>query len=119
MSWDEFARMLAYVVVSPTFMFFAFVHYNHGERVAAAVLGGLSSFFLLLMTGLLLVRYAEPSREALYVNTVIIVTVAVLSVVAAVGFIVGRRRTAKRTMGIEDAIREMENARQGRLPGGA
>ncbi len=119
MEWHEAARTASYAAIVPAFVFFGIVHYNSGEYWAALVLGGLSTFFLMLMAGLVLVTYFRPVNEVLLFNTGVVVTMAVMSVIAAMQYVSRKRRFNRRLHGIDDAISEIENARQGRLPGGA
>lgn len=119
MEWHEFVRTASYAAIVPTFLFFAFVHHNAGEHVAAFTLGGLSTFYLLLMAGLVLVTYYRPSTEALLVNTGVVALIAVSSVIAAVRYVRSKRFVNRRLQGLDNTIVEIENARQGRLPGGA
>lgn len=109
-SWDEASRVLGYVVLSPILMYFAFVHDNNKERPAALVLGGLATFLLMLLYGLVLVRYFQPMREALLFNTFVIVTTAGLSVYAFVRYVRTKRKINKRLSPLDDVLRE-RNAR--------
>lgn len=109
-SWDEGVRVAGYVIISPILMYFAFVHDNNNERPAALVLGGLAAFLLMLLYGLVLVRYFQPMYEALVLNTLVIATTAILSVYASVRYLRTKRKVNRRLSALDEVLKE-RNAR--------
>lgn len=117
MSGEELILALSYACMTPTFLYFAFVHWNRGERVASAVLGGLSLFFLLLMTGLVLVDYVDPFDDLLVFNTAIAASTALGSLITVYEFRSRRKRTSAQWSELDDVIEQIERLRQGESPG--
>lgn len=117
MSGEELILAMSYACMTPTFLYVAFVHWNRGERVAAAVLGGLSLFFLLLMTGLVLVNYVDPFDDLLVVNTAIAASIALGGLIAVYEFRSRRRRTSAQWSQLDEVIEQIERLRQRESPG--
>lgn len=69
MSWDEFVRAFWYAVLFPGFAYLAMVARNQGQRTRAGIYLALAIFFLLLLTGLSLLRFYRPIPALLYFNT--------------------------------------------------
>lgn len=117
MSWDEFTRVAGYAVLFPFFLYFAFVHWNKGERFASVVLSLLATFFFVLMLGLLLISYFAPVYELLYFNTGVVTSLGIATVYATWEYRARRKRTEHRLHSLTEIVEEIESARQGRLPG--
>ena len=117
MSGDEFIRLLSYTSIVPTFLYFAFVHWNHGERIASIVLGCLSLFFFLLKVGLVLINYFAPSHELLLLNTGVVAAIATGGMLAIYEFRRRRKRVAAQWSELDEVIEYIKATRQGHLPG--
>lgn len=117
MSGDEVIRTMSYALIVPTFLYFAFVHWNHGERIASVVLGCLSLFFFLLMLGQVLLSYFAPSYELLMLNTGIVATIATGGLLAIYEFRRRRKRVSAQWSELDDVVKHIKATRQGHLPG--
>jgi hypothetical protein len=76
MTPDEFLRAFAYFIMFPAYFYFALIAWNRQQRLVAISYALLSAFFGLLLAGLVLLRYAEPIRPLLYVNTGVVLVLA-------------------------------------------
>lgn len=71
-------RAIGYVVLAPGLGYLGMVAYNRGQTWWAWLAWLLSMFFLLLLVGLALLRYSTPSPGLLYLNTAIVVAMALV-----------------------------------------
>lgn len=78
MSWDEFARAFWYGVLFPGFGYLGMIAYNQAQRKRAIMYALLSCFFLLLLIGLVLLRFFQPMRQLLHINTGIITALGIV-----------------------------------------
>ena len=86
MTWDEFARAFWYGVLFPGFGYLAMIAYNQGQRKRAITFGLLSVFFLLLLIGLVLLRFWQPSRQLLHINTGVISALGIVVLMQCYGY---------------------------------
>ena len=114
MTYLEMARTIGYALFAPSLLYFAFIHWNKGERSAAVALGGLSLFFSILMAGLVLVSYFEPVPELLILNTGVIVFVPLVTIYTVFEY---RKRKVDANLSVLDEILREQKTRQGRLSG--
>lgn len=112
----EFARALGYAVTAPALLYFAFIHWNKGERSAALAIGGFAMFLTLLTVGLVLVSYFEPIAELLTLNSVVVIFFATASVYTAIAYRYRKGKIDKSLVSLDEIMQEIE-ARQGRLSG--
>lgn len=73
MSVDEVIRVGSYALLSPGFFYLGLVARNHERRLLAAGAYTLTVFFFLLLIGLVLLRFAQPSRVLICINTGVVV----------------------------------------------
>jgi len=78
MTWDEFARAFWYGVLFPGFGYLSMIAWNQRQRKRAVMYGLLSIFFLLLLGGLVLLRFYAPWRPLLHINTGVITAIGIV-----------------------------------------
>lgn len=78
MTWDEVLRSFWYGVLFPGFGYLSMVAWNQKQRKRSIMYGLLSMFFLLLLAGLVLLRFYTPSRPLLYINTGVITAIGIV-----------------------------------------
>ena len=69
MSWDEAIRAFWYAMLFPGFWYLAMIALNQRQKMRCAIYASLAVFFLLLLIGLVLLRYWRPVPLLLHLNT--------------------------------------------------
>lgn len=87
MSWDEAVRLTCYALLFPGFAYLSMVAKNQRQRLKAAIYVCLAIFFLLLLVGLALLRFAKPIPTLLHINTFVAVTMTVLVARKVTGYL--------------------------------
>ena len=72
MNIDELIRISSYALLSPGFFYLGIVARNRGHGLMAIGSWMLSTFFLLLLVGLVLLRTGQVYPPLLYINTVVV-----------------------------------------------
>lgn len=78
MSIDEVIRAIGYAVLAPGLGYLGMVAHNRKQYWWCWLAWLLSLFFWLLLIGLALLRYSTPIPGLLYLNTVIVVAMALV-----------------------------------------
>jgi len=86
MSWDEFARAFWYGVLFPGFWYLAMIAHNQAQRKRSIMYGLLSAFFLLLLIGLVLLRFYRPSIQLIHINTGIVSALGIVVLMQCWGY---------------------------------
>jgi hypothetical protein len=73
MSIDEVIRVGSYALLAPGFFYLGLVARNHNRYLMAAAAYSLTVFFFLLLVGLVMLRFAQPSRLLICINTGVVV----------------------------------------------
>lgn len=76
MTLDETIRAFCYFIMFPAYTYFGLVNWNRAQRMRATANGLLSIFFFMLFLGLVLRHYYVPVPALLYLNTTVVVLLA-------------------------------------------
>jgi len=77
MTIDEVIRAFSYFMIFPAFTFFSLIFWNQKQRVISIAYGALATFFALMMLGLVLGGFRAENISFLYVNTVVVIILAI------------------------------------------
>lgn len=74
---DEVIRAFCYFLMSPAYLYFSFVAWNRRQYLVSIGYGALSLFFGLLLARLVLLRSVGAVPSLLYINTGVVVILAI------------------------------------------